>query len=293
MRPRRRARPTRACLPWPSSTKPGARCECGAGNRLTCGPGEPNRLHQRHVAGDARGVGCLEVRGADAVAVEAAPHHGDANLHGIGAGLSMAGAAPESLNPAAPASTSSAWLEWVNFRLLARGPAGGAQSTVLLDRAVVTVGAVRRRGPERGAGLGGSGVAADAGGKELAMLPVVEALLRHPCHGGAAGERAEDEQQARAASGSSPASRARTGSQRRRESEPVGLAPEEQGDPGVESGLVPVEGGGIRPVPVSQYRAPPIARRSRLPALHSASTPSTSTEASLNRNSSGRSRVDP
>ena len=70
----------------------------GRGTRATCVAGEPNRLHQRHVAGDARGVGRLEVRGPDAVAVEAVPHHGQLHLHGIGAALGVAGAALERWN---------------------------------------------------------------------------------------------------------------------------------------------------------------------------------------------------
>ena len=57
----------------------------GRGNRLTwvrvsrtaCTSGTWQVTHAR--------IGCLEVGGADAVAVEAVPHDGHANLHGIAA----------------------------------------------------------------------------------------------------------------------------------------------------------------------------------------------------------------
>ena len=122
------------------------------------------------------------------------PHDGRAHLHGIASGLAMARAAPErGIGRRPPDLLGVARVG----ELQVAGARGRRRRPLhpILDRAVVAVGAVRRLRPERGGGLGGAGVASDAGGEELAMLPVVEAVLRHPCQGGAAGERADDEEQ--------------------------------------------------------------------------------------------------
>jgi len=155
--------------------------------------GEADRLDQRHVAGHAHAVRRLQVCGPDAVAVEAAACDCRAHLHGIASRLTVAGVAPERGIGRRPP-------DLLGVARVGELQVAGARRrrwrplNPILDGAVVTIGAVRRLRPERGGGFPGSRVASHTGGEELAMLPVVEAVLRHPCQRGAAGERADDEE---------------------------------------------------------------------------------------------------
>jgi len=256
------------------------------------GAGEADRLDEGDVANDARGIRCLQVGGADVVAVEAVPHHGLAYLHGIGTGLRVTGAAPDRGIRRRPQDP----IGMARMRELQVAGAWGRRRRPLhplLDGAVVAVGAVRRLGPERGGGFGGARVASHAGGEELAMLPVVEAVLRYPCQGGAAGKRGEGEQKAEPRSDPHrlPArGRVRKAGGRRNTSASLRRRRVTRAWRRVWPQSNAAASGRSR---VSQYRAPPTPRRSRFPRLHSASIPTASTEASLNRNSSGRSRVEP
>ena len=141
-------------------------------------PGKPDRLGQRHMAGRAGAVWGRQVRGANAVAIETVLRHREANLHSIGSRLGVTGPAVEqgiSVDRAAHRLDVIAVGEPQVGRW---GSGGGPPADGFLDDPVVAVGTRGWLGPECFGLVLYTGMTAGALGKEVTVLPVIEAILR-------------------------------------------------------------------------------------------------------------------
>jgi hypothetical protein len=140
---------------------------------------ELNRLDQWKVAGDAGGVGCLEVRGLKSVARETAGDHCEAHLHRIRTWCYVAGSTGEH-GIGRRLGYELRMLQVSKPQIARPGAVGCIPLHRALDRAVVTLLAVSWGGPQGLGWIGCAGVTPCATGKDLPVLPVVEVVLSHP-----------------------------------------------------------------------------------------------------------------
>ena len=140
-------------------------------------PGKPDCLGERHMAGRAGAVRGRQVGGPNAVAIETVLRHGQANLHSIGSRLGVTRPAVEQ---GIRASRATHRLDVIavgepqvgGWRSGWRPPADG-----FLDDPVVAVGTGGRLGPQCFCLVLYTGMTAGAFGKEIPVLPVIEAIL--------------------------------------------------------------------------------------------------------------------
>ena len=215
------------------------------------------------------------------------------HLHPVGAGLRMTGRGTEQWN-----LPHCAWHR-LGVTRMGEPQIGGSRRTRrrpplhgLLDGTVMAIGASDGWG-QSGRWIPRSGVAAGTVGEELPVLPVIEPILVRASHARPACRPAGTANTSSTSAPDSPRSRSRSGPECGRERHGVRAAPQEQRHARVEAGSGPSRTRGIGTAPVFGVVRP---TRPRAAAGRSGSTrhrDRTRPPASSNRNSSGRSRVDP
>jgi len=165
-------------------------------------PGEPDRLHQSHVARRTRRIRRVEVRAPDPVAVETVLRNRRPHAHGIVTLPGVAGAASERGVGAAGAGHGTGVAHVGESKVADPRRNRRIPFHRFFDAPLVTGCAVGRAGPKGPAGILRPGVASEAARKERAMLPVIEAVLEHAGrHTACANEQGQQEGQEAQGSG--------------------------------------------------------------------------------------------